>query len=105
MERTATRCENRAVDLLVAAGTLWCLFGLVLFLPLVNAPPLFRRSAATLLTLQLFLLLASGYEVTAGYLLATRDLPLLTLTLIGGSVVHGLRVHRRYGSLPAGGRR
>jgi hypothetical protein len=93
------------VDLLVAAGTLWCLFALVIFLPLVDAPPPFRRAAAALLTLQLLALLAFGYGVAAAYVLATRDLPLLTLALIGTSVVHGLRVYSGRGSLPAGGRR
>jgi hypothetical protein len=82
------------VDLLAAAGTLWGLFSLVLFLPIVGAPRMFRRAAAVLLTLQFAALLAAGYGVTGAYELASHDLPLLALVLIGTLVVHGLRVHR-----------
>jgi hypothetical protein len=82
------------VDLLVAAGTLWCLFALVLFLPLVGAPPPLRRAAATLLTVQFVSLLVSGYGVASAWVLATRDLPLLALALIGTAIWYGLRPHR-----------
>jgi hypothetical protein len=92
------------VDLLVAAGMLWCLFGLVLFLPLVGTPRPFRRAAAVLLTLQFLALLASGYGVAAAYVLATHDLPLLTLVLIGTAVAYGLRAHGRSSSRTGGGR-
>ena len=82
------------MDLLVAASTLWVLFALVLFLPLVNAPRPFERAAAVLLTLQFVALLASGYGATGAWALATGDLPVLTLVLIATAVVHGLRTHR-----------
>ena len=86
------------VDLLVAAGTLWCLFSLVLFLPLIGTPPPFRWVAAMLLTLQFLALLAYGYGAAAPYVLATHDLPALALVLIGTAVIYGLRVHRRHAS-------
>lgn len=86
------------MDLLVAAGTLWCLFALVVFLPLVHAPPPFRRAAGVLLALQFAALLAYGYGAAAPYVLATHDLPLLALVLIGTAVAYGLRTHRKYSS-------
>ena len=83
------------MDLLAAAGTLWCLFGLVLLLPLVGAPPPFRRAAGMLLTLQFMALVASGYGAAVPHILATHDLPLLTLILIATAATYGLRTHRR----------
>jgi hypothetical protein len=82
------------VDLLVAAGTLWCMFALVLFLPLVGAPAPLRHAAATLLVLQFVSLLASGYGAASAWMLATRDLPLLALALIATAIWYGLRAHR-----------
>ena len=83
------------VDLLLAAGTLWCLFALLLFLPLVGAPEPFRRAAATLLALQFVALLVSGYGVAKAYVVATNDLPLLSLGLTGTAIWYGMRAHRR----------
>jgi hypothetical protein len=92
------------VDLLVAASTLWCLFALMLFLPLVGAPAQFERAAEVLLALQFVALLAYN-AAEAAYVLATRDLPLLSLALLATAVAHGVRTHRREMSLRARGRR
>jgi hypothetical protein len=83
------------VDLLVAATTLWCLFGLALFLPTVGAPEPFQRAADVLLALQFVALLAFGYGAEAGRILATQDLPLLALVLVATAAAHGLRTQRR----------
>lgn len=93
------------MDFLAAFGTLWCLFSLVLFLPLVDAPRLFRRGAALLLTLQFLALLAYGYGAAAPYVLATHDLPALTLVLIGTATAYGLQAHRGSSSRAGQGRR
>lgn len=86
------------MEFLAAVGTLWCLFSLVLFLPLVGAPRNFRRAAALLLALQFVALLAYGYGAAAPYVLATHDLPALALVLIGTAAAYALRPH---GSTPA----
>jgi hypothetical protein len=83
------------VDLVVAASTLWVLFGLVLFLPLVQAPRPFERAAAVLLTLQFVAMLASGYGTAEAWTVASYDLPVLALVLIATAVAHGVRSHRR----------
>jgi hypothetical protein len=86
------------VDLLIAAATLWCLFGLFLFLPLVGAREQFRRAAGVLLGLQFVALLASGYGAEVGDVVASQDLPLLTLVLLATAVAFGLKTHRRQAS-------
>ena len=90
---------------MVAAATLWCLFSLVLFLPLVGAPSQLRRSAAVLLALQFVALNAYGYGAAAPYFLATHDLPLLTFVLISAAAAYGLREARRSAGSRAARRR
>ena len=82
------------MEFLAAVGTLWCLFSLVLFLPLVGAPRPFRGAAGLLLTLQFVALLAYGYGAAAPYVLATHDLPALAIVLIATAAAYGLRAQR-----------
>ncbi len=82
------------MGIVVGAATLWTLFSLFLMLPLLGAPRELQRAASALLVLQLVMLIGSGYGRGVAYVLATQDIPALTVGLLGTAVAYGLLAGR-----------
>ena len=98
--------EYGAVELTVAL-TLWVSFGAFLFFPIVNAPPLFARSAICLCAAELLacLLWTAGRTCivpgcpamsAAAHTAARVDIPALTVLMLTAATVYGLRVARSW---------
>ncbi len=78
------------MGLVAAAASLWMLFSLFLMLPSLGAPRELQRTVTVLLGVQFVLLVGSGYGRGAAYVLATQDVPALTLALLVTAVAYGL---------------
>ena len=84
---------------LIAAITIWTMFGSFLIFPLLRLPSALHRTAMTLLTAELIALgmhsYGSGIVAAAGRSMATIDIPLLSLALVAVAVTRGRRAQRR----------
>ena len=92
---------------LTIALTLWVSFGAFLFFPTVHAPPLFTRTAIGLCASELVacLLWTAGRTCivpgcpamsAAAHTAARIDIPALTVLMLVGGAVYGLRIARSW---------
>jgi hypothetical protein len=83
----------------VAAVTIWAMFASFLLFPMLGLPAAMHRSAMTLLVAELVALGLHSYGgrplAAAGRSMATIDVPVLALALIGLVIMRGVRVQGR----------
>jgi hypothetical protein len=77
----------------IAAATIWTLFGSFLIFPMFRLPPLLEWTAGALLVAEFLALMMNGLGgpavATAGRSLAMIDVPLLAAGLVGAAIMHG----------------
>ena len=77
----------------IAAATIWTLFGSFLIFPMFRLPPLLEWTAAALLVAEFLALMMNGLGgpavATAGHSLAMIDLPLFATGLVAVAIMHG----------------
>jgi hypothetical protein len=75
----------------IAACTIWLLFGTFLILQLTRLPPVLYRTAMTLLAAELIALMMDGLGsppvAAVGHSAASVDVPLLALVLVGVGIM------------------
>jgi hypothetical protein len=83
----------------IAAATIWILFGVFLILQLTDQPPVLYRTAMTLLAAEFVALmmddLGSPPVATVGHSAAMVDLPLLGVALVVVAIMRAVRPMRR----------
>jgi hypothetical protein len=83
----------------IAAATIWLLFGTFLILQLTPAPPLLYRTAMTLLTAEFIALMMDGLGspsvAAVGHTAAMVDVPLLAVLLVVVAIMRAVRPQRR----------
>jgi hypothetical protein len=77
----------------IAAATIWGLFGSFLIFPMFHLPPALQGTAAALIAAELLALMMNGLGgpgvAIAGHSLAMIDVPLLAAGLVGVAIMHG----------------
>jgi hypothetical protein len=77
----------------IAAATIWSLFGSFLIFPLFGLPPALQGTAAALIAAELVALMMNGLGgpgvATAGHSLAMVDVPLLATGLVAVAIMQG----------------
>jgi hypothetical protein len=77
----------------IAAATIWTLFGVFLIFPMFRLPPLLEWTAGALLVAEGLALMMNGLGgpgvAIAGHSLAMIDVPLLSAGLVGAAIMHG----------------
>ena len=98
----------------IAAATIWALFGSFLIFPMFQLPSLLPSTAGALLVAEFLAVMMNGLGgpavATAGRSLAMVDIPLLTAGLVGAAIMHGWSSRgafegSRHGLARQGGRR
>jgi hypothetical protein len=83
----------------IAAATIWILFGVFLILQLTDHPPVLYRTAMTLLAAEFVALmmddLGSPPVAAVGHSAAMVDLPLLGVALVVVAIMRAVRPMRR----------
>jgi hypothetical protein len=77
----------------IAAATIWALFGCFLIFPMFHLPPLLQWTAGALIAAELLALMMDGLGgpavATAGHSLAMIDVPVLATGVVGAAIMHG----------------
>jgi hypothetical protein len=93
---------------LVAAATIWTMFGSFLVFPMLGLPAALHRSAMTLLSAELVALALHGYAgpalAAAGRSMATIDIPLLSAALLALVIMRAREDSRHWVARQGGGR-